>query len=442
MGRTPLTLFATRRFLPLFVTLFLGALNDNLFRQALIILITYKLAAEIATDPAVLTNLAIGLFILPFFLFSALAGQLADKFEKAHQIVWIKVWEVGLMIVGAFAFYFSSLPLLIGVLSGLGLQSTFFGPIKYGVLPDLMKSEELLPANAVVEAGTFIAILIGVLVGGLMVGTAGDGGLGISILMIALAVIGVMSGRLVPKTGQAAPTLEIDINIFRSTWRQLRRAWQSDIARPAIVGISWIWLYGSIYIAQIPVIVKERLAGDNTVVTLIIACFTVGIGAGSLLCNRILKAHISARLAKPSLYGLGAVSIVFTLALPTAPAVPFADEGLLGLQAFLLDPINWIIVLALLGVAVMAGMVIVPLYAILQDYMPRDERSRTIAANNIVNSGFMAGGTIAAAALIFAGLTTVHVFLLYALCNILIAAPMARLNSRLTATDKAAHKDN
>lgn len=434
MSRTILTLFGTRRFTPLFVTQFLGALNDNLFRQALIMLITFRLAAEVDTNPAVLANLAIGLFILPYFLFSALAGQLADKFEKATQIVWIKVWEVGLMIVGAFAFYTSSLPLLVAVLSGLGLQSTFFGPIKYSLLPDLMDKNELLGANALVEAGTFIAILLGILIGGLVVLQGENGGLNISIMMIAVALIGVASGRLVPKTGAAAPELKLDFNPFRSTARQLKNTWQSPIARPAIIGISWIWLYGSIYIAQIPDIVKNRLGGDETVVTLIIAGFSIGVGMGALMCSKLLKGQVSAKLTAPALLGLGMVSLVLCMALP-GETIAADQRVLLSMADFISVPRNLIIMLALIGVAMTAGMVIVPLYTILQAHTPRAERSRTIAANNIINSGFMAGGTIIAAALIALGLTTFHVLLIYAAANILILAPAKRLRLRLESLE-------
>lgn len=431
MGHTPLSLFTTRRFLPLFVTQFLGALNDNLFRQALIMLITFRLAAEVGTNPAILNNLAIGMFILPYFLFSALAGQLADKFEKSRQIVWIKVWELGLMGVGLVAFYTSSLPLLVAVLSGLGLQSTFFGPIKYGILPDLMEKDELLGANALVEAGTFIAILIGVLVGGMVVLQGENGGLMISGLMIAVAAIGIVSGTMVPSTGPAAPDLSLDLNIFRATWRQLGAAWQNPIAQPAIIGISWIWLYGSIYITQIPDIVKNRLHGDETVVTLIIAGFSVGIGVGSLLCAKLLKGHVSARLAPPALVALAIVSILLCLLLPAAPADSTAEPVLLSMANFIAKPVNMLIVACLIGVAITAGMVIVPLYAILQAHTAREARSRMIAANNIFNSGFMAGGTIIAAGLIALGLTTTGVLVVYAAANALILPPALLLKTRL-----------
>jgi acyl-[acyl-carrier-protein]-phospholipid O-acyltransferase/long-chain-fatty-acid--[acyl-carrier-protein] ligase len=433
---THLSLLATRRFAPLFVTQFLGAMNDNLFRQAIIILITVKLADEVGVSSAVLNNVAIGLFILPYFLFSALAGQLADRFEKARQIVWIKLWEVGLMILGAFALYLGSLPMLIAVLSGLGLQSTFFGPIKYGILPDLVKQDKLLAANGLIEAGTFMAILLGLFLGGIIVSPGGDNR-AISGLMIAVAVVGTLSACLVPKTGRAAPDLKINPNVVTSTARLLKEAWGSKVARPAILGISWIWLYGSIYIAQVPEIVTDRLGGDQTVITLVIACFSLGIGAGALLCSLLLKGEISARLTAPALLALCGVSLLFCLTLPDVRDTAGGAVALLGVAAVLAEPQNWIVLVALVCLAMTAGMVIVPLYTILQEHTDRAERSRVIAANNIINSGFMAGGTLVAAALISAGLSAVQVFLIYALLNVAIVPFALGLRSHLNSLETA-----
>lgn len=414
--------FSSKRFLPLFITQFLGAFNDNLFRQAILILITFGLAEEVGMQAAVLNNLAVGFFILPYFIFSALAGQLADKYEKSGQIIWIKIWEIVLMVVGAFALYLSSLPLLIAVLAGLGLQSTFFGPIKYGILPDLMKENELLSANALIEAGTFIAILIGTLFGGLIMQFEG-GWKGLAGLAIAVALIGTISGRMVPNTGRAAPDLVIRKNIFASTGNLLAVAWRSDVSRRTIIGISWIWLYGSIYISQMPVVAKNHLGGDETIVTLFMACFSVGIGAGSFLCSKILKGAISARLTKPALIVLMLLSLLLYAALPAASTF----EQPLGLTAFLSIPINWFIATILTLTAICAGVIIVPLYAILQKNTARAQRSRMIAANNIFNSGFMAGGAISAAILLSGGLSTIDLLLIVGLANLLILPAAIKL---------------
>ena len=412
----------TRRFLPLFLTQFLGAFNDNIFRQAVIILITFQFAAELSMAAPILTNLAVGLFILPFFLFSALAGQLADKFEKSNQIVWIKLWEIILMIIGAFAFYAESLPLMIIVLAGLGLQSTFFGPIKYGILPDLMKRTELLSANALVEAATFVAILLGLMIGGTLV--LSEGGLTqVSYFMIAIAVTGTLTGRMVPKTGQAAPDLKIKLNIFASTGQLLKSSWSNDISRRAIIGISWIWLLGTIFIAQIPDIVKNRLGGDEQIVTLFMACFSLGIGAGSLICSRLLKGVITARLAVPALWFLVIVSSALVALLPASAPT----DAAIGLQIFLQSPVNIVITVLMICIAIGAGIIIVPLYAILQDKTDRQERSRTMAATNIVNSGFMAVGSLLAAALIGAGISSPQVLLITGIANLVFIPIIRRL---------------
>lgn len=424
-GRNSHFLF-TRRFLPLFLTQFLGAFNDNLFRQAVIILITFRFSQELAISAPELTNLAVGLFILPFFLFSALAGQLADKFEKTNQIVWIKIWEIGLTVLGAFAFYLDSLPMMIGILAGLGLQSTFFGPIKYSILPALMHRHELVAANGLIQAATYIAILAGLVVGGSLI--LSEGGLSqVSGVMIGLAVIGTLTGRLVPKTGQADPDLTVNVNVVASTGQVLRSSWRNDTIRRSIIAISWIWLLGTIFIAQIPDIVKNRLGGNEQIVTLFMVCFCLGIGAGALFCSRALKGAISARLAVPGLVLLTVLTTTMFVALPAAPLALDAIDGALheNLSDFLTIPLHALITGLMLLIAMAAGVVIVPLYAVLQDKSPVEQRSRTMAATNIVNSGFMAVGSLVAAALIGQGLTSAQILLLTGLLN-LAFIPLAR----------------
>lgn len=418
----------TKRFFPIFITQFLGAFNDNLFRQAVIILITFQFADALDIPSPILTNLAVGLFILPFFLFSALAGQLADKYEKTTQIIWIKAWEVVLMILGGISLYLGNLWMMIGVLGGLGLQSTFFGPIKYGVLPDLMHRNELLNANALVEAATFIAILTGTIIGGMFV--MSEGGLvQVSYFMIGIAVLGVITGSRVPKTGQADPELNISKNVFASTGALLRTSWQNDVTRRSIIAISWIWLLGTLFIAQIPDIVKNRLHGDEQVVTLFMASFSVGIGVGSMLCNRLLKGTISAALAPKALIALSVTIIILFALIPEAEGTSIE----VGVSMFLDKPLNWLIT-GLLGlVAIAAGVVIVPLYAVLQDHTDRAKRSRTMAATNIVNSGFMAGGSLVAAALIGFGMTSPMILLLAAVINLSLVWVTKQLERDLEA---------
>lgn len=418
--------YLQRRFLAIFITQFLGAFNDNLFRFAVLTLITFGLAEQLGIQAGILNNLTVGLFILPYFIFSALAGQLADKYEKSTQVVWIKVWEVGLTLVGAIGFYLSSLPLLLIVIFGLGLQSTFFGPIKYGMLPDLMADKELLAANAAVEGGTFIAILLGTVIGTLSVQGTGDWQL-IATLTISVAAIGTLAASLIPKTGQAAPNLTITKNIFTSTSEQLKVAWGNDITRWTIIGISWIWAYGSVSISQFPVIVKDHLGGDESVVTLFLTCFCIGVGAGAYICSHMLRGDISARLARPALIALTLIGVALFLLIPTE----LNGAELMTMQQFIAVPFNWIMLVLLVLAAVFAGMVIVPMYAILQHRTEREKRSRMIAANNIINSGFMATGAIVAAAFLLSGLTTPQIMLITGLINLAIIPPAGRLHSTL-----------
>ncbi|MFC3050429.1 MFS transporter [Kordiimonas pumila] len=431
MSENPISILVSRRFLPLFITQFFGAFNDNLFRQAILILITFGMAETFSTSVGVMNNLAVGLFILPFFLFSALAGQLADKYEKTGQIFWIKVWEIGLMIAGAIGFYLSSLPVLIVVLTGLGLQSTFFGPIKYSILPDLLAKKDLLFANAMIEAGTFLAILLGTLVGGFVMATE-NGHSAIAAVTISIAVLGTLSGRMVPKTGQAAPDIKITANIFASTKAQMQKAWACNISRRSIIGISWIWMYGSLYISQMPVIIKSHLGGDESVVTLSMACFALGIAIGSFLCNRLLKGLISSRLASPTFIVMLCLGVLLYVLVPAEAS----NIGALSALAFIQLPLNDLIMALLLTTAICAGIVIVPLYAVLQDKTDRSERSRIIAATNICNSGFMAGGAIIAALLVSFGASTSFIFLLIAVGNIAMITITNRLSSDLKTASK------
>ncbi len=425
MENTNKGFFFTLKFLPLFITQFLGAFNDNLFRAAILMIITFS-STEGGTSIGIMNNIAIGLFMLPYFIFSALAGQLADKFEKSTQIFWIKVWEIALMVAGAYAFYVENVVFLIVILSGLGLQSTFFGPIKYAMLPDLMKKSELLSANALFEAGTFIAILLGTTIGAFVV--ASQGGLyGISLLTIGVAVVGAISSRYVPKTGRAAPQLVIQKNIFMSTGQQIKKAWSIAYTRRAIICISWIWMYGAIYTTQMPVVAKQHLNGNEDVVTLFMALFTLGIGIGSALCSKLLKGSISAKLATPCLLLLTVLGTILFLLLPP---VSEATE-LLTISAFLSDVYNWIILILLVAIAALAGMTIVPMYTILQEKSDTSERSRMIAANNVVNSGFMVIGSLIATVILSFGFSTAIVLLILGFANFLVMPSASKLNKSL-----------
>ncbi|WP_374762902.1 MFS transporter [Yunchengibacter salinarum] len=427
MKRSALSLLTTRRFAPLFGVQFLGAMNDNLFRASVIMLITYRLAEGIGIPAGVLNNAALALFILPYLLFSALAGQLADKYDKAPQVRWIKLWEVLLMLTGALALHLENIVLMLAVLFGLGLQSTFFGPIKYAVMPEQLDRRELLAGNALIEAGTFLAILLGTIIGGLLVLRTG-GGMMVSALTIGAAVAGLGLAGLMPRHHGAAPGLRVRRNVVASTRDQLVAAFTHPIARPAILGISWIWLFGSLYLTQIPVVTKDHLGGNEQVVTLILSVFSIGIGAGALASNRLLKGAISARLVAPGLLVLLAASGALYVSVPP----PRASADLMGLVAFLAEPLGWGYLALFLLIAAAGGSVIVPLYAILQDRSDDTARSRMIAANNVVNSLFMAGGSLVAAWAVGMGAAALDVLAAAGLVNLLMLYPALRLDGRLS----------
>lgn len=434
-----LSLFLDRRFLPLMITQFMTAFNDNLFRAAIIALITYKLAAEAGVEAGVLNNMALALFMAPYFLFSAVAGEMADRFEKSGQIFWIKIWEVGLIILGALGFYLEDLTLLLVVLTGLGLQSTFFGPLKYGILPDLVKKEELLAANALIEAGTFLAILLGTSFGTLVVlsgpkdgntAIAQSGLLAMAGFTLAVALIGAIASRFIHKTGESAPNLRVRKNIFASTTKLVRESWNQPVARHSIVLLSWIWTVGSIYLTQIPVLTKDYLMGSEEVITLFLAGFSVGVGVGSISTNTLLDGRISAKLIAPGLWALLFVSVGLYALAPTEPTNLEVSQ-LIGMETFMGDSGN-LVILALLVIYAMAiGILMVPLYAILQDRSAEEERSQMIAANNIVNAIYMVVGAGVAAALIESGVETPMVLLIAGLVGMLFLPVVPKLTKAL-----------
>jgi len=409
-------LLRTRRFGPLFLTQFLGAFNDNLFKNALVVLITFQSAQWTTLRPEILANLAAGLFILPFFLFSATAGQLADKYDKALLARLTKLLEVGIMIFAIAGFLLHSLVLLLGALFLLGLQSTFFGPVKYAILPQHLQETELIGGNAQIEAGTFVAILVGTLAGGLLAG-AGLDPLWIALAGLGVAVVGYAASRGIPPAPAPAPQLVVNPNPFTETWRNIGFARQNRTVFLSILGISWFWLYGALFLAQMPAFGKNILGGSEAVVTLLLAVFTVGIGAGSLLCERM-----SARTVEIGLVPLGSIGLtVFGLDLALAAlALPVPTETL-GVGALLTQPGVWRILADLLLLGLFGGFFIVPLYALVQLRSAAEQRARIIAANNILNALFMVVGAGAAAGMLGAGLSIPILFAVAAVCNAAVA---------------------
>lgn len=410
-------LLHSQRFLPLFVTQFLGALNDNVIKNAMVVLLTFQAASWTMLKPEVLANLAAGIFILPFFLFSATAGQLADKHDKAYLARLAKVLEVAIVLIAGLGFWRQSLTLLLVSLFLLGLQSTLFGPVKYAILPQHLKEHELVGGNALIEAGTFVAILLGTLLGALLAGTAGATTL-ITLVGLVIAIVGYLASRRIPPAPPPAPKLTIDWNPLSNTWRAILFARENRTVFLSILGISWFWLYGALLLTQFPAYTKNVLGGGETAVTLLLVIFTLGIGTGSLLCERMSAGRVELGLVPFGSIGL----TLFGLDLAFASPADLAVGEPLGALALLAQTGTWRILLDLILIGVFGGFFIVPLYALVQQRSSEEHRARVIAANNILNAFFMVAGALAAAALLTNGLSIPALFATAALCNAAVAA--------------------
>jgi acyl-[acyl-carrier-protein]-phospholipid O-acyltransferase/long-chain-fatty-acid--[acyl-carrier-protein] ligase len=419
MGRDTETaaLMRQRRFLPLFVTQFLGATNDSLFKQALFVLIVFRLADMAGANAAILVNIGGGLFMLPFFLFSATGGQFADKVEKGRLIRWIKFSEILIMCLAGVGFYHEQTYFLLGVLFLMGTHSAFFGPVKYSILPDLLPKRELVSGNAYIEAGTFLAILIGTLVGNQLILTVRGEAI-VTAIVITLAVLGFAVSFFIPKAGPAAPGLRINPNILAETLSTMRLGRTRRDIHLSILGISWFWLFGATFLAQLSPFTKDYLQANEEIIALFMTLFSIGIGVGSFLCNRLLRGEISARFVPIGAIGMAAFSLDLYFASRTG--MP-ATGTLIGLAEFLQYGPNWRIVADLLLIAVCGGIYVVPLYAILQTRSEERMRSRIIASNNIMNALLMVAGALAATAMLAFSFTIPEIFLTIAIATILVA---------------------
>jgi 1-acyl-sn-glycerol-3-phosphate acyltransferase len=406
------SLLKSRRFAPFFSTQFLGAFNDNLFKNALIVLLTFQAASWTVLVPEVLSNLAAGIFILPFFLFSATAGQLADKYDKAKLARLVKVLEIVIMGVAALGFSSHSLPVLFVALFLLGLHSTLFGPVKYAILPQHLREDELVGGNALVEAGTFVAILIGTLAGGLLAGAGGDP-VWVAYAGLLVAVAGYLTSRGIPAAPAPVPELIVSLNPLSETWRNIGFARQNRTVFLSILGISWFWLYGALFLAQFPAYAKNVLGGGESSVTLLLAIFTIGIGFGSLLCERLSGKRVEIGLVPFGSIGLTLFGLDLAFASPAqlAAGAPLAVPALLGLFS------TWHVLFDLFALGVFGGFFIVPLYALIQLRSAPEQRARIIAGNNILNALFMVVGALAAAGLLGCGVSIPLLFGIAAACN-------------------------
>jgi 1-acyl-sn-glycerol-3-phosphate acyltransferase len=369
-----------------------------------------------ATDAGMIVNLIGAVFILPFMLFSATAGQLADKYEKSRVIRWIKLFEIAIMLVGLAGFVMPSIALLFVALALLGVHSTLFGPVKYAILPQHLRIDELVGGNGLVEMGTFVAILLGTIAGGLSVAIKPSGPLFAGGLAIAIAVSGWLASRRIPYTPAVAPALAINWNPLTETWRNLKVAQDNLVVWRSMLGISWFWFYGAIYLAQLPAFTQRVLGGDEHVFTLLLALFSIGIGIGSLLCERM-----SGRKVELGLVPFGSIGLtLFAVDLWLATRGMRADTER-GIAAFVAVGANWRVALDIVLLGAFGGFYTVPLYALIQSRSQPSHRSRIIAANNILNALFIIASAIVAIGLLRAGLSIPQLFAVVGLMNALVA---------------------
>lgn len=384
-------ILSTRRFLPMFLTQFFGALNDNVFKQSLLLVITYGWIQH-SGNISTMNNLAALLFILPYFIFSATAGQIADKYERASLVRKIKVLEIIIMLIATVGFVLGNIFILLFALFLMGTHSTFFGPIKYAILPDILKPQELMSGNALFQSGTSIAILIGMILGGAVISSSQGNLWWISLTVTMIAIIGYICSTFVLKQKVTENNIEIDWNFFRTSIQTIRYAKSLPLVFLVLLGNSWYWFYGATYLTQIPQLTQQNLHASENVVSLLLTLFSVGIGAGSLLCRKIGGNEVNIRMVPFGAIGL----TVFALYLAASLAfIPERTGELMTLaQMFISGAAYYHVMIAVTLLGISGGFYIVPLYAMMQAYAPSTHRARVVAANNIFNAIFMVSSAI------------------------------------------------
>jgi 1-acyl-sn-glycerol-3-phosphate acyltransferase len=410
------SLLKQRRFAPFFATQFLGAFNDNIFRNGLIILITFQGVQIFGLNTSQLTNIAGALFILPFFLFSAISGQLADKYEKSILIQRIKLVEICLMIVATVAFLTESFAILFLVLFLMGCQSTLFGPVKYAYLPQQLASDELVGGNALVESGTYLAIICGLIVGGISVAIDPGNQSFLTMCLLGIASLGYAASRAIPKTRPVDPELKLNWNVWSETWRIIRFARADRGVFLSVLGISWFWFFGSAMTLQIPAYTLEILNGNEEITTVLLVAFAVGVGIGSLLCERLSGHRIELGLVPFGTIGMTLFAIDLYFAQPVLHA-----DAVISVSDFLSRDGSVRILFDLSMLGAFGGLYSVPLYAYIQQQAERHHLSRIIAANNIINALFMVCAAVLAIGLLAAGLSIPQFFIVLGILNAIVA---------------------
>lgn len=408
-------LFMDKRFWPMFWTQFFGAFNDNVFKNALVILIAFKSYSLLGLGADQMVALCGGVFILPFFLFSATAGQIADKYPKHKLIFWIKVWEIIVMLIGGVGFIFENLPLLLSSLFLMGLQSTFFGPVKYSILPELVEDDELVQGNSLFSMGTFVSILLGTILGGVLISQESNAGIMVCVAVISFAIIGTLFSSQVQKLIPNDPSIKVDIKIFKPTYDILKISKKREGVWNSILGISWFWFFGAALLSIFPIYVKEVINAPESLVTVFLALFSVGVAIGSMLCERFSRERLELGLVPFGSLGM----TVFVIDLFFVG--DFNNyESFSSLNDFFSHAISYRVFTDILLLSVFAGFFIVPLYTFIQQRSEPSSRSRIIAGNNILNALFMVVSSILLTVLYGFKFTVPQLFLFFGVLNLVV----------------------
>ncbi|MDX2112136.1 MAG: MFS transporter [Alphaproteobacteria bacterium] len=406
------SLFLHRRFLPVFLATFLGAFNDNMLRSGLVVMIAYSASKGITLParPEILVTICSALLVAPMILFAPLAGALADKFEKSFLVVCTKIAELLIMIGALYGFATQNIPLLMLLLFFSGTHTTFYSPIKFSILPEHLRESELLAGNGFVAGGSYLAVLLGLVAGGLLIEMP-DNLIGTSLLVIA--VVGLVASLFIPKTTAAHPEAPMHWNLWRGGCAMVAQAWADRPAFHNILALSWFALFSSVYMAQFANFAHGVVKANNEVYILFLSVFSLGIAIGSLLCDTLLKGQISSKLTPLSAFGTALFTYLMVLSIPTP-----THEGLLDVVDFIQVPALWPMLLCMLMVAVSGGIYIVPLYALLQSRCQPEYRSRMIAASNLSDAVFMTLAALVSAVMLWAGLSITDLFVMVATLNL------------------------
>ena len=418
-------LLRQRRFAPFFWTQFAGAANDNIFKVAFTALVTYQAATFEGVDGKSAAFVILAIFILPFVLFSATSGQISDKFDKARVMRLVKSLEIAIMVIGGAGFLLHDIWLLYAGTFLMGLHSTLFGPVKYAYLPQQLNERELVGGNGMIEMGTFVAILVGTIVGGELADLGAQGPVVVAVVCLGVAVVGRIVVSFVPASPSDQPDLVINWNPFTETWRNLKLAREQRAVFLSLLGISWLWFFGATFLTSFFNFAKDVLGGDPQVVTLLLATFSIGIGTGSLLCERLSRGKVEIGLVPAGSIGMTVFAVDLYFASHGLQSARVADASLVGAVAFLTDAAHrvahWRVMIDLFLLSMFGGLYSVPLYAMIQSRSKPSHRARIIAANNILNSMFMIVSSLMAIALFSFGATIPQLFLITGLLNAVVA---------------------